>query len=169
MFMFKSIDDFKEEWLQESANTGKLLAALTDESLNQPVTGDHRTLGRLAWHITQTLPEMGGKTGLEIEGPGEKEPVPVLAEDIRQAYALASASLLERVTTDWTDDVLIQEKEMYGQKWCQGQSLYILLKHEIHHRAQMTVLMRQAGLTVPGVYGPSKEEWGQYNAEPPMI
>ena len=24
------------------------------------------------------------------------------------------------------------------------------------------VLMRQAGLAVPGVYGPSKEEWGAY-------
>jgi uncharacterized damage-inducible protein DinB len=41
------------------------------------------------------------------------------------------------------------------------------MKHEIHHRAQMTVLMRQAGLKVPGLYGPAKEEWSQYNM-PPM-
>jgi uncharacterized damage-inducible protein DinB len=25
----------------------------------------------------------------------------------------------------------------------------------------MTVLMRQAGLRVPGVYGPAEEEWGE--------
>ena len=32
-----------------------------------------------------------------------------------------------------------------------------LLHHEIHHRGQMTVLMRQAGLKLPGVYGPSAD------------
>jgi hypothetical protein len=26
----------------------------------------------------------------------------------------------------------------------------------------MTVLMRQAGLVVPGVYGPAREEWAVY-------
>ncbi|MBI2416475.1 MAG: hypothetical protein HYV28_00920 [Ignavibacteriales bacterium] len=26
----------------------------------------------------------------------------------------------------------------------------------------MTVLMRQAGLKVPGAYGPSREEWAAY-------
>ena len=34
-----------------------------------------------------------------------------------------------------------------------------MVKHEVHHRAQMTVLMRQAGLAVPGIYGPAAEEW----------
>jgi len=31
------------------------------------------------------------------------------------------------------------------------------------------VLMRQAGLRVPGVYGPAKEEWESYGMEPPLI
>ena len=31
----------------------------------------------------------------------------------------------------------------------------------------MTVLMRQAGLTVPGVYGPAKEEWATAGMEAP--
>jgi hypothetical protein len=30
----------------------------------------------------------------------------------------------------------------------------------------MTVLMRQAGLKVPGVYGPSREEWSQFGMQP---
>jgi hypothetical protein len=30
----------------------------------------------------------------------------------------------------------------------------------------MTVLMRFAGLEVPGVYGPAKEEWVAYNMAP---
>jgi uncharacterized damage-inducible protein DinB len=40
------------------------------------------------------------------------------------------------------------------------------MSHEIHHRGQMTVLMRQAGLKVPGVYGPSREEWTAYGMPP---
>jgi hypothetical protein len=33
----------------------------------------------------------------------------------------------------------------------------------------MTVLMRQAGLKVPGIYGPAKEEWSIYGAPVPEI
>lgn len=31
----------------------------------------------------------------------------------------------------------------------------------------MTVLMRQAGLPVPGIYGPAKEEWTTFGLEAP--
>jgi uncharacterized damage-inducible protein DinB len=48
---------------------------------------------------------------------------------------------------------------MYGEMWSRGTVLSILVRHEAHHRAQLTVLMRQAGLAVPGCYGPAKEEW----------
>lgn len=30
--------------------------------------------------------------------------------------------------------------------------------HQVHHRGQMTVLMRQAGLHVPSIYGPSRDD-----------
>lgn len=50
---------------------------------------------------------------------------------------------------------------MYGMKWEKGFTLQILMHHEIHHRGQMTVLMRQEGLKNPGIMGPSKEEWEQ--------
>ena len=36
-----------------------------------------------------------------------------------------------------------------------------------HHRGQMTILMRQAGLLVPGMYGPSKDEWLAFGEEAP--
>jgi len=58
--------------------------------------------------------------------------------------------------------MLAEEINMYGEKWTRSATLASIIKHQIHHRAQMTVLMRQAGLKVPGVYGPSREEWSQY-------
>ena len=39
------------------------------------------------------------------------------------------------------------------------------MNHQTHHRDQMTVLMRLQDIKVPGVYGPSKEEWAQYGME----
>ncbi|MGO4373779.1 DinB family protein, partial [Paenibacillus sp. MCAF20] len=47
--------------------------------------------------------------------------------------------------------------------------LDVLIKHEIHHRGQMTVLMRQAGLRVPDLYGPTKEQWAEFGAPAPVI
>ena len=56
--MFTTVSGFLESWKFESDGTSKLLAALTDASLAQAVTPVGRTLGRLAWHITTTIPEM---------------------------------------------------------------------------------------------------------------
>jgi uncharacterized damage-inducible protein DinB len=56
---------------------------------------------------------------------------------------------------------------MYGEQWTRGFVLQALVAHQTHHRGQMTVLMRQAGLPVPGMYGPSKEEWAAMGM-PPM-
>jgi uncharacterized damage-inducible protein DinB len=58
---------------------------------------------------------------------------------------------------------------MYGQQWKRGYTLAVLVRHQAHHRGQMTVLMRQAHLRVPGVYGPAREEWSEFGMQPPAI
>ncbi|HBP64402.1 MAG TPA: hypothetical protein DD730_09030 [Desulfosporosinus sp.] len=58
---------------------------------------------------------------------------------------------------------------MYGETWTNGHTLRALIDHQIHHRGQITVLMRQAGLKVPGIYGPSREDWRQMGMKPPRI
>jgi uncharacterized damage-inducible protein DinB len=167
--MINKIEDFKNSWMYESSCTLKLMNALTDKSLGQKVAKDHRDLGRIAWHITQTIPEMSNRTGLNVAGPAHNMPVPASAEAIKKAYDTSASSLLEQVTKCWNDDTLNIEDDMYGEKWKRGVTLDALIHHEIHHRGQMTILMRQAGITVPGVYGPSKEEWTQYGMKEPEI
>jgi uncharacterized damage-inducible protein DinB len=167
--MFTKIEHFKGAWAYESEGTSKILQALSDKSLSQKVTDDHRNLGRMAWHLVVTIPEMCGRMGLKIDGPGEHEPIPSSAAAIKKAYDTAAKSLLEQILATWKDDTLLIEDDMYGEKWKRGASLSALISHQIHHRGQMTVLMRQAGLPVPGVYGPSLEEWPNYGANPPAI
>ena len=167
--MYRKIEDFIKAWETESGLTQKLLDALTDDSLQQQVAKDHRTLARIAWHIVTTIPEMTARTGLAITAVKPDAPMPGTAAEIRQAYASAAGELLKQVEANWTDQTLAVEDDMYGEKWARGQSARILIDHQTHHRGQMTVLMRQAGLKVPGVYGPSKEEWAGYGAPPPDI
>ena len=164
-----SIAEFEALWTQESNQTRKLFAELTDGSLVQAVNKDHRTLGRLAWHITTSVGEMMHRCGLHVGGPAEDAPVPSTAAAIRAGYDEAARTLLADMKAQWTDATLAVEDDMYGQKWKRALTLAILVAHQTHHRGQMTVLMRQAGLKVPGVYGPSKDEWAAMGMAPPEV
>ena len=166
--MYRSLDDFATAWTQESASTLKVLHSLTDASLAQPIVTGGRTLGFLAWHITCTLAEMGGHAGLSVDGPTDKThpAVPGSAADIATQYEMSAASLLTAVRTAWTDAQMGDLISMYGEQWPKGLVLAILLNHQTHHRGQMTVLMRQAGVPVPGMYGPSREEWEAMGVPP---
>ena len=156
--MFKTINDFLEGWKYESEATLKVFKNLTDESLKQKVTENGRSLGFIAWHITNTIPEMLSKTGLPFE-MNEETPVPNSAKTIFKEYEKGSKAVNELISKLWTDEMLKDDINMYGQVWKRANVFSSLIAHQTHHRGQMTVLMRQAGLKVPGVYGPAKEEW----------
>jgi uncharacterized damage-inducible protein DinB len=165
-FMIRTIADFLDAWNHESAGTLKILQTLTDKSLKQMVTPEGRSLGFIAWHITTSLGEMTAQAGLPVAAPGDKEPMPAGAGAIADAYDKAAKSVAEVVKANWTDAQLQDQIPMYGETWSKGFVLGALIGHQCHHRGQMTVLMRQAGLKVPGVYGPAKEEWANFGMAP---
>lgn len=167
--MYRRIADFENVWAYETESTLKLLRVLTDESLSQAVGPQGRTLGRLAWHIAITPREMLARTGLTPEGPDEHAPVPFGAAAIVSAYEATARAVAEQVKSAWTDATLELTDEMYGERWARGTTLHVLVTHQTHHRGQLTVLMRQAGLVVPGVYGPAREEWAAFGAPAPEI
>lgn len=162
--MFRTIKDFLQAWKYEAEMTEKVLSSLTDASLGQRVTADGRSLGFIGWHITLTLGEMLELVGLKIDAPGQDRPCPASASEIAAAFQKATASVRDSVSANWNDETLLKTDEMYGDTWARGLTLFYLIAHQAHHRGQMTVLMRQAGLTVPGIYGPAKEEWAAMGA-----
>jgi uncharacterized damage-inducible protein DinB len=167
--MFRTVADIETTWKSVSETTLKMMQALTDESLNQSVSDGHRTLGRIAWHIAMSLPEMAVKMGMDFSGFDYEQPVPNTAKEIADTYAKLSSTITERAKLDLTDTGMTEELEMYGAKMLRGAWLQVMINHEIHHRGQLTVLMRQAGLIVPGLYGPAKEEWANYGMEVPEV
>jgi len=171
--MFRRMDDFCEAWKTEAKATLAVFEAIPDANLDQAVAEGHRTLRRMAWHLVETLIEMPGRLGLAIEGKQFMEgpsigPPPATMAELRAAYAAANASLVAGLAS-WDDAQLEKVDDMYGEPWMRGKSLFVLLVHQTHHRGQMTVLMRQAGLRVPECYGPAKEGWGAYGAQPPKV
>jgi uncharacterized damage-inducible protein DinB len=166
--MYLTIQNFINDWKYENEATLKIFKNLTDASLIQQVTPNSRSLGFLAWHIAISLGEMGEKAGLKVNAPPEHSSAPINASDIVAAYEKAGASVVSEVEEKWNNAMLLELIDMYGEKWTRAATLGSLVKHQIHHRAQMTVLMRQAGLIVPGVYRPSREEWSQFGMPAPQ-
>lgn len=164
--MYQTIQEFLDDWQLESEYTLTLFRVLTDDSLSQKVSPEGRSLGRLAWHITFSVGEMMMHSGLEMEEHGVEETVPASAAEIIQIYKRSSRSLAKALKLQWTSDMLKNTVDMYGEAWSRSKVLTVLIRHQAHHRGQMTVLMRQAGLKVPGIYGPSREEWADMGMKP---
>jgi uncharacterized damage-inducible protein DinB len=164
--MFLTVNDFVTSWTNESAATGRIMNALTDASLNQQIAPNHRKLGQLAWHLVTTFHEMTTRTGIDFPAPEGGEYAPASASIIAETYKQQSNALIEAIQSQWTDEKLLQSTNMYGEDWLNGLTLQILISHEIHHRGQMTVLMRQADLRVPDTYGPTREDWLERGMQP---
>lgn len=164
--MLKMIEDFVTEYTKEAQATQRVMDALTDASLSQKITPELRSLGQIAWHIATTIHEMLSRTGLTFAAPEGEEHAPASAQSIADTYRSSAAAAIEAMKSQWTDAKLTETSDMYGEQWPNGLTLRIFISHEIHHRGEMIVLMRQAGLRVPGIYGPTREEWIEMGMQP---
>ncbi len=156
--MYHHVADFLDELQQESLSTLKLLQSFTDAALGQRVDAAGATLGGIAWHLTVSAAELLRIAGTPIEAPADDSSVPATAAEIAASYQRMATALQQQVSASWTDAMLPEEVQAYGQSWTRGQLLAVLLRHQTHHRGQLTVLARQANIVIPGVCGPTREE-----------
>ncbi|TDL99004.1 hypothetical protein ERX27_00750 [Macrococcus brunensis] len=157
--MYTSKDSFIQEYEREGQLTLNCLKELTDESLQQAVTENDRTLGEIAWHITQSAGGFASLTGETFEGARfTPDSAPDSAEEIADIYEKTYKSVLDSYQQTLTDANLLDEADMFGTKMPKGALLQAANLHQVHHRGQMTVLMRQADLHVPSIYGPSRDD-----------
>ncbi|MGG1401193.1 DinB family protein [Bacillus salipaludis] len=167
--MYTSIHEFIGEWNQEMESTQKVFDALTDSSLQQAVSQEDRTLGRIAWHIVTSTPEMLNEFGIQVGAVENATTVPTSAKVIADSFRKVTTDTSNAVKEQWTDQSLTAMINVFGMDMPKAVTLSLLIKHIIHHRGQLTVLMRQAGLKVPGVYGPAREEWNLMGMEAPAL
>ncbi|EKN68673.1 DinB family protein [Schinkia azotoformans] len=167
--MYATISDFINEWNKEALLTQNVLDGLTDDSLNQKVYPEGRTLGRIAWHLTTCIPEYLANFGLKIDMVENAESVPATAKEIAETYRNVSAKAAKVIEEQWTDETLSQIQDAFGRQETNASIIMGLIKHTVHHRGQVTVLMRQAGIKPFGVYGPPKEDWIYLGVENPPL
>jgi len=163
--MFTSVNDFLNEWKQEAAVTQKVLDVLTDESLNQEVSPGLYSIGSLAWHITRAAYYFPSQVGLKFEITDLQKEAPTSAFEISETYKTVSQRLTQAFSEQVSEEKMNKMVNLFGMDMPVQAVFRLLIQHQAHHRGQLTVLMRQADLKVPGVYGPSKEEWEAMNAQ----
>jgi len=163
--MYRTVTEFVNDWDRESGISLKVERALTDKSLIQKTDPEGRTLGAIAWHMAVMIGLTGSAVGLEVAAPARGTEPPAAASGIADAYETAMKSLKEEASRKLTDEKMAAVITIFGRTMPAAGALDSLVRHQIHHRGQMTVLMRQAGIAVPSVYGPSREESAAMRAQ----
>ncbi len=157
MLMYRKVEDFLTDWTKSSNGTVQVLESLTDDTLGQAIVEGHSTLGWLGWHLATAQAYFGSLVGLNVKIDGDVNTVPQRASQIADAYKKAAESLKREAEQKLSDEKLEENVDAHGTPTPRGALLRTLIDHQTHHRGQMTVLLRQAGLPVPGVMGPTKE------------
>lgn len=167
--MYTTVQDLIREWKIEANHMQNVLDILTDDALNQSISPHNRTIGRIAWHIVTNIPEYFTQFGVDVVGVEGAEVVPTSAKLIAETFSEVNISVVKAVQTCWTDDDLYTIQEAFGRKESNASIFMGQVKHIIHHRGQLTVLIRQTGLRPPAIYGPTVEDWKRMKREAPTV
>ncbi|GAB2568943.1 DinB family protein [Gracilibacillus alcaliphilus] len=154
--MYRTVQDFINDWEHAAKGTEEVLQAVTDEKSGQAIVEGHSTLRWLSFHLATSPAFFAGLAGLDVKATLASEPNHV--EDSVKAYQEIVADVKQAAENNLSDEALLEEVDGNGGKTPRGAILRILIDHQTHHRGQMTVLLRQAGLPVPGIMGPTKEQ-----------
>ena len=154
--MYRQVNDFLKEWSVAAKGTVQVMQAMTDEKLDQSIVDGHSSLGWLSWHLVGATGFFSSLAGLQVPMIQQDAPVPSSVAEIVAAYENVVKSVNEEAAK-LSDEDLLEEVKGFNGPVTRGELLRTLIDHQTHHRGQMTVLLRQAGLQVPGIMGPTKE------------
>jgi uncharacterized damage-inducible protein DinB len=160
------IDGMLQELDQETQTTRRVLERVPDKHLAWRPHEKARTLGQLALHIAMVP---GGVAEL-IASPSPAQaprftddPSPKNASDLipalDQSIAKAKKVLggIDDATLLATWRMMQGERELFAVPRV-ALLRSVMLNHWYHHRGQLTVYLRELGVPVPSIYGPSADE-----------
>ena len=156
------------EFDHEMANTRKMLERIPEDKLSWKPDPKSMSMGELASHLA----EMIGWTKETIT-----EPSIDITPDFKPFKATSKAELLKKFEDcSAAARAALASAEDSGMMapWklsMNGQTIFemprvgvlrgMIMNHVIHHRGQLSVYFRLAGVPVPGMYGPSADEQQQ--------
>jgi len=159
------IDAMLQELEQESQTTRRVLERVPDNQLAWRPHEKARTLGELALHIAimpGSVAELVA-TQSTVQAPQFTDPspksaselIPALDESIAKAKKLLGGMNDDALTATWR--MMRGERELFAAPRA-TLLRSIMLNHWYHHRGQLTVYLRELGVSIPSIYGPSADE-----------
>jgi uncharacterized damage-inducible protein DinB len=159
------IDGILQELEQESHTTRRVLERVPDNKLAWRPHEKARTLGELALHVAivpgsvaELVATQSTVQAPKFTDPGPKsasELIPALDEGIAKAKKLLGGMDDAALMATWR--MMQGERELFAVPRV-ALLRSIMLNHWYHHRGQLTVYLRELGVSIPSIYGPSADE-----------
>jgi uncharacterized damage-inducible protein DinB len=153
-----------QELEQEAQTTRRVLERVPQEHLEWRPHPKSMTLGQLARHVTMIPGGVAsGVEQLTMQLPNFPQPtvehvrelVPLLDESVAKARTILGPMSDDDMRATWRlvngDHTIMAMPRMAFLR-------AIMLNHWYHHRGQLSVYLRQLGVPLPSIYGPSADE-----------
>ncbi len=147
----------------EAKSTERMLKAIPTDKMNKKIHDKFRSAGELGMHIGDTVRDITESFKADkLVMTWETTKVPTDAAAIVKHYTAAFEEFLN-AAKKFTDAQLEKKYvfEMDGKVMWEPTGYEFIggyLCHEIHHRAQIGVVLRVLGAKVPGMYGPTADD-----------
>jgi len=155
-----------QELEQEAQTTRRVLERVPDSRLGWKPHEKARTLGQLALHVaivpgavaelgTSPSPAQAPTLGEDPSPARASDLLPVLDDSIDKAKKLVGAMDDAKAMETWR--LMSGDRELFAIPRA-AFLRSIMLNHWYHHRGQLSVYLRELGVAVPSIYGPSADE-----------
>jgi uncharacterized damage-inducible protein DinB len=159
------IDGMLNELEQEAHTTRRVLERVPENKLTWRPHEKARTLGELALHIAMVpgaVAELLASQSpaqvpqfIDPSPASSSELIPTLDQSIGKAKTALGAMDDAAVLATWR--LMDGERELFAVPRV-ALLRSIMLNHWYHHRGQLTVYLRELGVAIPSIYGPSADE-----------
>ena len=149
---------------QEAETTRRVLERVPGDRLSWKPHAKSMSLGQLALHIAMvpgavaqlsTQAQVPPPQFIHPEPASAAELIPALDKSIQQATEVLRGMDDAALGRTWR--VVDGDKEVMAVP-VGGLLRSIMLNHWYHHRGQLSVYLREVGVPVPSIYGPSADE-----------
>jgi uncharacterized damage-inducible protein DinB len=160
------IDGMLRELEDEARSTRRLLERVPDNRLGWRPHEKSRTLGQLAWHIAVVPGAVAELVASPSPAPAPEprpEPTPAssaelvdaLDQSIAKARKILGGMEDAKLTATWR--MMRGDREILAIPRA-AMLRSAMLNHWYHHRGQLTVYLRELGVPLPSIYGPTADE-----------
>jgi uncharacterized damage-inducible protein DinB len=141
-----------------------VLERVPDDRLSWRPHPTARTLGELALHVAivpGAIAELASSSPAQVKRFTDPVPrsaselVPALDESVAKAKKVLGGMDDAALTATWR--LMLDDRELFAVP----RSAFLrstMLNHWYHHRGQLSVYLRQLGVPIPSIYGPSADE-----------